>query len=867
MHSEKINLHKKQTVITVIVVFVSTIVLGFVFVTQLHHHHVKANKDFLLASLDSYAVQLKNEIERGMRINKLIEEMTLSSNGALWIEFTDIAAGALSTAKAISNISLDPESASNKYYIIDNIDKNGSFEFIFLINDIISTDALSVKESGQQVLIGPFQLERGGSAYILRNPIYSNIDGTTSEFWGFSNVVWRLDNLIDFIGLSHLEELKINYQIFDKSIDQMVDPIISSNGSLLDDHVQVTIEIANKQWVIKASPSSWWVDPMHMMIESIPAILLSLFSGFLAYQVRKTNLLNKSLEHEINQRTCELQIAAIAFQSENGIIVTDANHQIIKVNKAFQQITGYKEYEVIGKTPAILNSGEHDVAFYQDMHTRLSRVGSWQGEIWNRKKSGELYPEHLTITAVCDKAGAVSYYIASLIDLSELKATQEKVVELKYVDSLTKLPNRQQLIENLMEIVCDMEDELQKVRVCGFLLYLDIDNFKQFNDALGQLAGDEILRELGSRLEKTLSSDATLSRVGSDEFAILLQYPGHEESIVAATAERTSENLLSIITEPFELADHSHHITASIGVSLIHPNEDPDEILKQAELAMFKAKTKGRNKIYFYQQSMQLKAIRRLELLSDMYGALATDAFELHYQPQFNSLLKIVGVEALIRWKHPTKGYISPAEFIPLAEETDLILFIGDWVIKTAFQQLAQWSRYKSTSSIIMSVNVSVKQFDQSDFVNKIELALKESGVNPKLVQLELTESMLASDTKSIIDKMLHLKSLGLLISLDDFGTGYSSLSYLQKLPIDQLKIDQSFVADIDTSAPDKDLAATIISLSKNLDLEVIAEGVETNEQLNFLKSKGCDLYQGFLLAKPCQAVIIEELVWETIVR
>lgn len=413
MHSERNNLHKKQTVITVTVVFVLTLVLGSVFVTQLHHHHVKANKDFLLAALDIYAVQLKNEIERGMRLNKLVEETTLLSNGDLRLEFTDIAAGALSTAKAISNVSLDPTTISNKYYLIDNIDKNANFDFNFLIDDSNSTDALFAKESGQQILSGPFLLKRGGHAYILRNPIYSNINGTTSEFWGFSNVVWRVDNLIDIIGLNILDEQKINYQIFDQSMDQMVDPIISSNGSLLDDHVQITIEIANKQWVIKASPSSWWVDPMHMLIESIPAILLSLFSGLLAYQVRKKNLLNKSLEHEINERTCELQIAAIAFQSQNGIIVTDSDHRIIKANKAFQQITGYKEYEVIGKTPAILKSGKHDVAFYQDMYSQLIRAGSWQGEIWNRKKSGELYPEHLTITAVSDKAGTVSVSVQS----------------------------------------------------------------------------------------------------------------------------------------------------------------------------------------------------------------------------------------------------------------------------------------------------------------------------------------------------------------------------------------------------------------------------------------------------------------------
>ncbi|MBE0508456.1 MAG: EAL domain-containing protein [Marinospirillum sp.] len=630
----------------------------------------------------------------------------------------------------------------------------------------------------------------------------------------------------------------------------------ASNGELLARSVKHELILPNGRWLLVASPADGWVNWLHLTLEMVPVLLISLLVGLLAAQMQRIKQMNTGLEKIITSRTAELQVSAMAFQSQNGILVTDAEQRIVKVNRSFQDITGYSEAEVLGQTPALLSSGRHDASFYQQMYADLEQAGLWQGEIWNRRKNGDIYPEHLTITAIYGAKGQITHYVANLADLTERKANLERIYQLKFFDALTHLPNRNLLRETLQTLLADTSEN--DTNHLGSLLFIDLDHFKQFNDALGRSVGDQLLQQLAQRLGQVLPPETTLARLGSDEFVVLLLQPDVHQSQAASDVEQLAETLLSRLNETFVLAGQPHHITASIGVTLIQPHDDPDELFKQAELAMFEAKNKGRNRISFYKQTMQLQAIHRLELQAAMYEALKEQTFELFYQPQLDANNQMKGVEALIRWQHPAKGYISPGEFIPLAEETDLILKIGHWVLETACAQAVRWSTQAATCELIISVNVSARQFTRPDFVQQVERVLQSSGANPKRLQLELTESMLADDTQDIINKMVQLKSLGLLISLDDFGTGYSSLSYLQQLPFDQLKVDQSFVRDINPLDPRRSLAATIIVLGLNLELEVIAEGVETPEQQAFLQQQGCQLFQGYLLGRPMPVAALE---------
>ena len=845
----------KPHLFTGILVFLISLLFGSYVIWQIHEHHKQSEMSAIASLLTRHGIQLEQHIRQGMAVNELLGVMIQTDINQL-DNFEVIAENLLKISPSLSHFSLAPNGLIEK--VFPTAGNEASIGFNFLQDPEQGPDALKAKSLNQQYISGPLNLVQGGLAYILRYPIYLKHDQTTDDevFWGFSSIIIRLDTLFEVSGFELLNQEGVNFQFVQAAPETMPKLVFSSEGDLSREVVKYDLDLPNGDWFLVASPEKGWVDRDHIVIESIPILFVCALLGLFAMQVQRIKAMNKNLETAVNDRTKELQVAAIAFQSQNGILVTDNHYRIIKVNEAFENITGYNEVEVIGNNPSILNSGLHDKAFYKRMYTDLRTKGCWQGEIWNRRKSGDIYPEYLTITAIRGQDDKVSHFVASLVDLTELKATQEKVHQLQYFDSLTNLPNRNQLKEIMIEVVNDSDTGVDQI--CGFILFLDLDHFKQLNDALGQATGDQLLLQVSQRLNECLPRIATLSRLGSDEFVVLVQLTDSNEKQAASAAEEMSESLIAHLSEPFRVFNQSHRITASVGVTLIRSQADPDEVLKEAELAMFQAKSKGRNRIYFYEQSMQSKAIQRLELKAEMYEALQTDAFELYYQPQFDGSFQIKGVEALIRWEHPTRGMIPPNEFIPLAEENDLILKIGEWVLHASFIQSVKWSDSTSTQDITISVNVSAKQFAQPDFVEHVREILQKTGANPNKIQLELTESMLINDTQDIIDKMIQLKRLGLLLSLDDFGTGYSSLSYLQKLPIDQLKVDQAFVWDINPHDPQRSLASTIVAMGLSLDLEVIAEGIETQKQLEFLKSIGCELFQGYLLAKPMKATEIK---------
>ncbi|MDP1659962.1 MAG: EAL domain-containing protein [Methylotenera sp.] len=557
------------------------------------------------------------------------------------------------------------------------------------------------------------------------------------------------------------------------------------------------------------------------------------------------------LSRDITERKLaelEVLISATAFESQEGMMVTDINKTILKVNKAFTKISGYSAEEAVGQTPRLVSSGHHHVDFYESMWDNISKNGGWEGEVWNRRKNGEVYPQHLTITAVKDRDGVVTNYVATFTDVTLRNAAEAEINHLAFYDVLTRLPNRRLLIDRLNHAL----SAGARLGWGGALLFLDLDHFKTLNDTLGHDVGDLLLRQVAERLTACIREGDTVARLGGDEFVVMLEDLSKQPIEAAAQAEAIANKILTTISQPFQLSKKIYQTTASIGVVLFSDNEHSQEaLLKHADIAMYQAKKAGRNTLCFFDPDMQVAINARAALEIDLRNAIDNQQFELYYQVQVNILGQPLGAEALIRWPHPERGLVSPYNFIPLAEETGLILPIGQWVLESACAQLKAWQQLPVTRHLTLSINVSPKQFYQSNFATQVKAAVKNFNINPKQLKLELTESILLEHIDDTIMKMNELRNIGVHFSLDDFGTGYSSLQYLKLLPLYQLKIDQSFVSDIATDTSDQAIVRTIIAMAETLNLEVIAEGVESEVQRELLMSCGCDTYQGYLFGRP----------------
>lgn len=549
------------------------------------------------------------------------------------------------------------------------------------------------------------------------------------------------------------------------------------------------------------------------------------------------------------QAEAELRIAATAFESQEGMTITSAAFEILRVNKAFTRITGYTAEEAVGQNPRLLNSGRHDAAFYAAMWHSIESDGTWQGEIWNRRKNGEIYPEWLTITTVKDEAGQVTHYVATFSDITSRKAAEGKIQNLAFYDPLTNLPNRRLLMDRLEQALSAGVRHQRK----GALLFIDLDDFKTINEILGHDKGDRLLLQVAQRLSTCIQESDTVARLGGDEFVVMLEDLSKNELEAASQAEAVGEKIRLALNQIYQLDGDAHHITPSIGVALFgEEQETPDEPYKRADMALNQAKSVGRNTLLFFDLQMQSAVMARAALEAGLREALARQQFLLYYQAQVTGDRQIAGVEVLVRWLHPERGLVSPVEFIPLAEDTGLILPLGRWVLETACSQLARWAAQPEMAHLTLSVNVSARQFNQSDFVDQVLTVLERTGAPAQRLKLELTESVLVSDVEDVIAKMSALKAMGVGFSLDDFGTGYSSLAYLSRLPLDQLKIDQSFVSNIGVDNNAAAICAATISLAHSLKLKVVAEGVETEAQRYFLSTvHPCDLMQGYLFGRP----------------
>ncbi|WP_195792564.1 putative bifunctional diguanylate cyclase/phosphodiesterase [Pseudomonas aeruginosa] len=536
------------------------------------------------------------------------------------------------------------------------------------------------------------------------------------------------------------------------------------------------------------------------------------------------------------------QAAAVFDSTREGVLVTDAQAVIVHVNPSFERITGYRSEDVLGKTPAILRSGRQDQAFYQRLWLALREQDVWSGEIWNRRKSGEIYPQWLHIRVVRNDQGQLTHYVGVFSDLSSIKRSENELDFLAHHDSLTGLPNRVLLRERIEQALENGKDRT----VAGALLLIDLDHFKHINDSLGHTTGDMLLKEVSKRLQHQLDERCLLSRLGGDEFAILVENDDPE------AVARLSQRILDGFNAPFDIHCQPIYISASLGVSL-YPEDasDVDHLMQHADAALFQAKDSGRNAYPFYTRVLTARARAHVQVESALRHALDHDELRVHYQPVHDLASgRIVGVESLVRWQHPERGLVPPGEFVPVAEECGLIAALDNWVLKRACRQMREWQQ-RGVELEFVAVNVSSRLFNRGGLEERIANALEESGLEPRYLELEVTESAVMEDFEQSLNLLCRLRILGVNLAIDDFGTGYSSLMRLKRLPAHKLKIDQGFVAGLPGAVDDAAIARAIVALAQSMGLRVVAEGIEHQDQALFLREHGCDFGQGYWYGRP----------------
>lgn len=574
-------------------------------------------------------------------------------------------------------------------------------------------------------------------------------------------------------------------------------------------------------------------------------VMLGAFAGLLALGGR---LVWRS------QRLAAAQIRlqhAIIDHSSEAMVLTDLAQRIVAVNPAFERITGYSKAEVIGRTPQLLGAADYSPAFHQEIWTQVAASGEWQGEIRASRKDGEIYPNQMRIQTIHQgEQQRASHYLAIFSDISARKAQESRIDYLAHHDPLTGLPNRLAMELHVAGRLATVRREAGRLAV----LIIDLDNFKTVNDSLGHHAGDQLLRDIAVRLQAQLAANGRLFRQGGDEFVVVF-----EDLLPGDAVLELVQQVVRVVSEPCTVDGHLLHISPSIGISLFPDDgETVETLIRNADTALYFAKANGRNNYQFFAEPMNAAANKRLNLESELWQALAEDQLLLHYQPQIDLLSgHVVGVEALVRWQHPWRGMIAPSEFIPVAEACGLILPLGHWVLRTACRQARAWLDAGVEVGEI-AVNISALQFRQPEFVQSVQSILLETGLPAARLELEITESTVMDSADSSVKVLDELKRMGVKLAIDDFGTGYSSLSYLRRFSVDRLKIDRSFVADVESDTDAASLVASIISLGNTLGLNLVAEGVENAAQADFLRARACQRVQGFHFSRP---VLAEEVV------
>ncbi|WP_010168825.1 phosphodiesterase DibA [Pseudomonas sp. PAMC 25886] len=576
--------------------------------------------------------------------------------------------------------------------------------------------------------------------------------------------------------------------------------------------------------------------------------LSALVIYLLCARFARANLIQQPLKEN---RERLRQAAAVFDCTREGVLVTDAQGLIVHVNRAFIEITGYQGEDVLGRQPSLFKSGRHSASFYQQMFQTLEREGEWSGEIWNRRKSGEIYPQWQTIRVIRDEQGNISHYVAVFSDISAIKHSEHELAHLAHHDPLTDLPNRLLFTDRAEQALASAQ--IHK-RGCALLL-LDLDHFKIINDSLGHNVGDQLLKAVGERLQGLFGPGVTLARLGGDEFAVLA-----ESCPQVVQAAALAQRILDGMKEPFIFDGHQLFISASIGISLFPSDAlSAEQLLRNADSALFKAKSAGREGYALYTEELTAHAQHRVEMAGELRRALDQQELRVYYQPVHDlQNSRLIGVEALVRWQHPERGLVPPGEFIPIAERTGLIADIDAWVMDQACRQMCQWLAGGAPLTFL-AVNVSSRLFARRELYEQVAKVLHDTGLDPAFLELEVTESAVMEDPEVALEQMHRLRELGLRLAIDDFGTGYSSLLRLKRLPVQKLKIDQGFVAGLPWDEDDAAIVRVVIALAQSMGMQVHAEGIEQVEQARFLLEQRCDLGQGYWFGRPMPA---NELDW-----
>jgi len=729
-----------------------------------------------------------------------------------------------------------------------------------LPNEAVFQHKLNLLEQQLQVQSIALEQFKSSNAVLKNSLIYlpNARDDLDRKLQVGSLVHANFDRLVEQTLLNRLQGVQARHSDFDIAMANVEKDTLHFSGSIrqqLDksiNHIRnidrITMEMPGLLRQISINSETSDLIKTYRKYYDIQQKRAALYRIFLLLAILSLLVYVLQILIRLGRQAGQLKLAANVFSvATEGIAITDTMGTILEVNPAFTEVTGYSREEVIGKNPRILQSGRQSKQFYTEMWQSVKNTGQWCGEIWNQRKDGVEYPEWMSLTAVKDIHGVVTNYVSIFSDITQSKKSEEEVNYLAFYDQLSGLPNRRLLLNRLHQALASSVRNHRE----GALLFIDLDNFKTINDTLGHYIGDLLLQQVAHRIESCVREGDTVARLGGDEFVVILKELSEHSLEAAERAEAIGEIIRAALNETYQLATYEYRNTPSIGITLFNKNSSVDDLLKQADIAMYQSKNSGRNTLRFFDPLMQENINSRATIEEELRKAYDFRQFQLYYQIQVDRLNRPFGAEALIRWMHPERGLISPSVFIPVAEETGLILPIGQWILETACMQLKIWQQNTLTRDLTLSVNVSAKQFRQEQFVEQVQTVVLHNNINPMRLKLELTESLLLENIEETITTMAALRALGVRFSLDDFGTGYSSLQYLKRLPLDQLKIDQSFVRDIAVDDSDKTIVSTIVAMAASLKLNVIAEGVETEVQRQLLLDSGCTHYQGYFFGKP----------------
>jgi diguanylate cyclase (GGDEF)-like protein/PAS domain S-box-containing protein len=708
----------------------------------------------------------------------------------------------------------------------------------------LKTTEISLRESREQLRKANMELE-------------ARVESRTHELARQTAVLRRIiDSIPDLIILKDTNSAYLGsnkaFEEFTGKSEQ--DQIGKTDYDLFDSNLAVTFRSLDRQILETGqthSQEEWVTYP-----DGHKALLSTVKTPFYGPDGEVLGLvgISRDITDRVEAENSLRQAATVFESTREGVMITTADKRILMVNRAFTELLGYTEAEVLGKSTDMLQSPRHDKEFFRRMWTEIKTIGHWQGEVWNRRKSGDEFPQLLSLSTVKDNEGKVTQYVSVFTDISKIKQTEAELEFLAHHDPLTRLPNRRLLLARIRHAI----DIVNRDGGMLALLMLDLDRFKDVNDSFGHATGDELLQQVADRLTKRLRTVDTLTRLGGDEFTVLLQGITNRED-----AGRVASEIVTMLGEPWFLSNGFEvRIGSSVGITLFPDHcTTAEEMLQQADTALYQAKEEGRGRFKYFSEDLTLAARERIALEAALRRAITENELRVFYQPQIDIATgDMVGAEALLRWQHPEEGMMLPSRYIAVAEETGLIGAIGDWVLNETCRQGRAWLD-AGYSPITLAVNLSPQQFHHKDITASVTQALEKSGFPASHLELELTETILIKREQDAVEKMHLLRAQGIRLAIDDFGTGYSSLSYLKRFPLDVLKIDKSFVDDIPEKRDDMEIANTVIAIGHTLGFKVLAEGVETVEQLEFLKAQGCDLYQGFLMSQPLPAAEFEKFL------